>query len=257
MGRHRKPSRVRHPARVALLAVLAVAGPTVILAPLLADEPVAVVDLPAPVEPPPIVEPPPVVEPAPPAAEPPPSCSSYADVDTAQAALDADPGLAPLLDTDQDGRACEARWPRTRVEDAVDDAADAVTDVVDDLTGTCRDSGFDGVEAHVAVVGHHLAARFAISVDVIGGVAARARASDHPLGLALDFPVDRDTGDELAAYVLAHQAELRITYVIWRQRINFGSGWEPMEDRGSATANHFDHVHLSLEAGADVPDLTC
>jgi len=24
------------------------------------------------------------------------------------------------------------------------------------------------------------------------------------------------------------------------------SGWVPMEDRGSITANHFDHVHISV-----------
>jgi hypothetical protein len=34
--------------------------------------------------------------------------------------------------------------------------------------------------------------------------------------------------------------------VIWRQRINFGSGWKPMEDRGGVTANHFDHTHISM-----------
>ncbi len=36
-------------------------------------------------------------------------------------------------------------------------------------------------------------------------------------------------------------------YVIWRQRYNDGSGWDPMEDRGSITANHYDHVHVSFE----------
>ena len=25
------------------------------------------------------------------------------------------------------------------------------------------------------------------------------------------------------------------------------SGWDPMEDRGSITQNHYDHVHVSFE----------
>jgi hypothetical protein len=36
--------------------------------------------------------------------------------------------------------------------------------------------------------------------------------------------------------------------VIWQQRINFGSGWQLMEDRGGVTANHYDHVHVSFGA---------
>lgn len=37
---------------------------------------------------------------------------------------------------------------------------------------------------------------------------------------------------------------LSIKYVIWRQWINYGNGWESMEDRGSPTANHLSHVHI-------------
>lgn len=118
---------------------------------------------------------------------------------------------------------------------------------------SCSRSGFGGVKPHVAAAGHHLADRF--GVDTVLGVAGRSGPSDHPLGLALDFMVDRATGDALAAYVLDHQDELAVTYVIWRQRINHGSGWSPMEDRGGITANHYDHVHVSFEptAGSGLP----
>lgn len=54
-------------------------------------------------------------------------------------------------------------------------------------------------------------------------------------------------GDAVAEYALAHQLEHGITYVIWRQRYNPGTGWDPMEDRGSITQNHYDHVHVSFE----------
>jgi hypothetical protein len=70
--------------------------------------------------------------------------------------------------------------------------------------------------------------------------------------------VDRGTGDALAACALRNADALGITYVIWRQRINYGSGWQSMEDRGGATANHMDHVHISFGSGsAGAPPAPC
>jgi hypothetical protein len=90
------------------------------------------------------------------------------------------------------------------------------------------------------------------------GVAGRANASDHPRGLAVDFMVDRATGDKLAACALRDREALGISYVIWRQRIDTGSGFRAMPDRGSPTANHFDHVHVSFEPGVAPGDpATC
>jgi hypothetical protein len=57
-------------------------------------------------------------------------------------------------------------------------------------------------------------------------------------------------GDRVAAFGLASQTPAGITYVIWRQRINLGAGWRAMEDRGSITQNHYDHVHVSFEETA-------
>jgi hypothetical protein len=85
-------------------------------------------------------------------------------------------------------------------------------------------------------------------VTTMHGVAGRAGTSDHPSGKALDFMVDRATGDALADCALRNMDALGISYVIWEQRINTGSGWEPMEDRGGVTANHFDHVHVSFDS---------
>lgn len=107
-----------------------------------------------------------------------------------------------------------------------------------------------GTRPHVAQVGNHLTQRFA--VDSVGGAANRSGGGDHPAGLALDLMVDTTTGNNIASYVLAHRAEFGVKYVIWRQRINMGNGWSMMENRGSATANHYDHVHISFHAGADV-----
>lgn len=77
----------------------------------------------------------------------------------------------------------------------------------------------------------------------------------HSVGLALDFMVDGladgvAVGDRVAGYLVEHSAALGVAYIIWRQAIwspdRAGEGWRPMEDRGSPTQNHMDHVHLSL-----------
>ncbi|WP_258936196.1 MULTISPECIES: hypothetical protein [Prauserella salsuginis group] len=112
----------------------------------------------------------------------------------------------------------------------------------------------EGTQPHVAQVGNHVLTKF--EVDSVGGVASRSGASDHPSGLALDFMTTGTTGDQIAEYILANQSEFGVTYVIWEQRYNDGSGWSYMEDRGSDTANHYDHVHVSFESSADV-DVTC
>ena len=112
----------------------------------------------------------------------------------------------------------------------------------------------DGVKPHAAQVGHHLAGKF--GVDDIGGATGRGGSGEHPLGLALDFMVDTATGNALAEHVLANRQAFGVTYVIWRQRYNDGSGWSPMEDRSSPTANHMDHVHVSFQATATV-NVTC
>ncbi|GAA3686496.1 hypothetical protein GCM10022267_86750 [Lentzea roselyniae] len=112
----------------------------------------------------------------------------------------------------------------------------------------------DGVKPHVAQVGHHLASKF--GVNDIGGAAGRGGSGDHPAGLALDFMVGTATGNALADHVLANRRAFGVTYVIWRQRYNDGSGWSVMEDRGSPTANHMDHVHVSFQASATVK-VTC
>ena len=74
--------------------------------------------------------------------------------------------------------------------------------------------------------------------------------------LALDFPTseaygklptdNHAFGDRLAEFAVSNLALYRIEYVIYRQRINSGDGWEPMEDRGGITENHLDHVHVSF-----------
>lgn len=89
-------------------------------------------------------------------------------------------------------------------------------------------------------------------VRTIYGVGARENASDHPLGLALDFMVygNRAQGDSVAQFFFNNVGKYGVKYIIWKQQIwskdRAGEGWRNMPDRGSVTANHFDHVHVSF-----------
>jgi hypothetical protein len=69
-------------------------------------------------------------------------------------------------------------------------------------------------------------------------------------GRAADFMVyeDRAKGDAVAQYVIDNATRFRVEYLIWQQQIYMISSgsWQPMEDRGSPTANHLDHVHVAF-----------
>ena len=58
-----------------------------------------------------------------------------------------------------------------------------------------------------------------------------------------------DEGYAVRDFVRAHYAELGVNYIIYSQQIwsvdRSGEGWRGMSDRGSTTANHYDHVHVT------------
>jgi hypothetical protein len=87
------------------------------------------------------------------------------------------------------------------------------------------------------------------SITLGGTRASAADPGGHPSGLALDYMVltDRALGNAIVAYHVAHWDELGVAYIIWEQRIlsSPGGAWKQMENRGSATANHVDHVHVN------------
>lgn len=73
--------------------------------------------------------------------------------------------------------------------------------------------------------------------------------SDHNNGQAVDVMIRGQVGDEITAFLIKNRKELNIKYVIWEQKIYAPyTGWKgrPMENRGGDTANHFDHVHISV-----------
>jgi hypothetical protein len=56
---------------------------------------------------------------------------------------------------------------------------------------------------------------------------------------------DIAAGDCVADFLIAHWNDLGLSYIIWAQAIlqTPDGQWEPMEDRGSDSQNHRDHVH--------------
>lgn len=95
----------------------------------------------------------------------------------------------------------------------------------------------------------------------IGGYANRNIAgtgtvSDHALGKAIDVmipnyqsPPSIALGNDIANWFVGNPARFGTKYVIWRDRINDGGGWEPYGHPGggrSDTLQHRDHVHVSV-----------
>jgi len=74
---------------------------------------------------------------------------------------------------------------------------------------------------------------------------------EHIDGRAIDFMIsDSATGQAVADWVLANASALGVRDIIWSQHIwtpdQASAGWRYMEDRGSTTANHYDHVHVAV-----------
>ncbi len=111
--------------------------------------------------------------------------------------------------------------------------------------GSGMESGLtsDAVKVHRA-----LCARFP-QVSAFGGL--RGGGGNHGSGRAVDAMISNSSvGHQMASWLRAHARQLGISEVIYSQRIwtvqRSGEGWRSMSDRGSATANHYDHVHISV-----------
>ena len=73
---------------------------------------------------------------------------------------------------------------------------------------------------------------------------------EHASGRAIDIMTsDVALGNAIAAFLQSHSSELHLYDILWRQQIwtqeRSGEGWRAMSSRGSATANHYDHVHVA------------
>ncbi|TDD93617.1 hypothetical protein [Actinomadura rubrisoli] len=133
-------------------------------------------------------------------------------------------------------------------------------------SGGGRPDGASGAKS--PIVGNSMTARMRTAMLAIDGkfgpfpaigCARPGDRQDHGSGRACDFMESsggkmpsgsaQSHGDQVAQYVISNASRLGIKYVIWRQRIydmRGSGGWRQMEDRGSVTQNHFDHVHVSV-----------
>ncbi|CUR54273.1 conserved exported hypothetical protein [metagenome] len=74
---------------------------------------------------------------------------------------------------------------------------------------------------------------------------------EHSSGRALDIMTsDSQLGTAIAEFLQSHAAELNLYDILWQQHIwtpvRSSEGWRSMPSRGSSTANHYDHVHVSV-----------
>jgi hypothetical protein len=111
--------------------------------------------------------------------------------------------------------------------------------------GSAVESGLtrDAIRVHRAVC--------AAFPSVTGWGGTRGTGDYHGTGQALDIMIPNSSvGQAIANYVRANAKALGVSEVIWAQHIwtvqRSSEGWRPMSDRGSATANHYDHVHVSV-----------
>lgn len=117
------------------------------------------------------------------------------------------------------------------------------------LGGECTNgtSVDPGVSSHIVAIHQAVCAEFP-EISVYGTL--RGGGGDHGSGRAVDIMVSGDRGWQVAEFVRKYYSELGVSYVIYAQQIwsveRGGEGWRGMSDRGSATANHYDHVHVSV-----------
>ena len=113
-------------------------------------------------------------------------------------------------------------------------------------SGSKVESGLtkDAIRVH-----RSLCARFP-QISAYGGVRSDSLPY-HPSGRAVDAMIGNSSvGWQIANYVRSNAKSLGVSEVIYAQKIwtvqRGSEGWRSMSDRGSASANHYDHVHITV-----------
>ncbi len=116
----------------------------------------------------------------------------------------------------------------------------------------------DNITARMHDVRDEIDRRFGPFITI--GCYRPENSGEHPLGRACDFMLSSggvmpnasniQKGYDIAAWAQANASRLGIMYIIYRQHIWDiripSAGWKLMADRGGITANHYDHVHISV-----------
>ncbi|WP_082034697.1 histone H1-like repetitive region-containing protein [Nigerium massiliense] len=109
-----------------------------------------------------------------------------------------------------------------------------------------------GLTAHASSVYADIMSNFS-GINSAGGYRPNSR-SVHQFGRAMDLMItpgkESGLGWAIARYAAANAGRFKIDHIIFEQKIwtPYKPYWRPMEDRGSITQNHFDHVHVAVKA---------
>ncbi len=111
----------------------------------------------------------------------------------------------------------------------------------------------DGLQPSAANFANDVANKYG-TTDIYG--VRQGDSGDHGSGNAVDVMTYDNTqlGQEVADYATSNMEANNISYVIYQQKFyaptenKYGPAytWNQMPDRGDATANHMDHVHVSF-----------
>jgi hypothetical protein len=103
-----------------------------------------------------------------------------------------------------------------------------------------------GITSAAVTVYRTVCARF----PTIGSYGGWRGDGEHSSGRAIDVMVSGDLGWQVAEFLRANSSSLGLYDIIYSQRIwtqdRSSEGWRYISDRGSTTANHYDHVHVQV-----------
>ncbi|MFI6499078.1 hypothetical protein [Nonomuraea typhae] len=116
--------------------------------------------------------------------------------------------------------------------------------------------GADGLTPRMVAVRDEIMRNFPVKAV---GCLRPGDPGEHGKGRACDFMMTTggtmasgsaaEWGDAISQFLIQNGSRMGVMYLIWKQRyydIRSGGGWDPMSDRGGVTANHWDHVHVSV-----------
>jgi len=153
---------------------------------------------------------------------------------------------------------------RRKAEKLIDRIKDRLDRLLPPVPGRRSGGGFapelpggsDNITPRTRLMREEIKERFPTGFPV--GCFRHDSNGEHPLGRACDFMLSSGgampsadkiaLGHEIAEWAIKNGGRIGVKYVIYRQRIyNLSNpGWRPMANRGGITANHFDHVHVSM-----------
>lgn len=196
------------------------------------------------------------------AAEVPTDSAAQANATATETAAQASTAEAtPVSETSEAG-AAESAAPaqsETPTAAAEESASPVATEAASTDTTTTAPAGTtvdtSGLQPSAAAFANNVANQYGIT-DISGYRAGDSQ--DHGTGNAVDVMTYDNTqlGQEVANYATSNMEANNISYVIYQQKFYapynnvYGAAytWNQMPDRGSDTANHYDHVHVSFNS---------